>query len=383
MTGTRTSDEASTASPPPAGPTASRGRVVAVAEVIVLYLVCIAAALVLSAVLVATTGGSWTAVFGAMLDGSVRNPGRIGDTIGVAVPLLLVALGTIISSKAGLVNIGQEGQLFIGAAFATYVGVRLSAPGPVVVALLLAGIVGGAVWAGIAAVLRYWRSVPEVLTTLLLVTVAAQAVGYGLKSQSLLLAPAEGRANRQQISEQLADDTRIPRPTWFGNEFPISVFLALALVAVVAVLFSRTVAGQRLRMLGANPRTAQRAGVSESRYGGAALVLSGGFAGLAGAAMLAGGDFGNYTLVPGFSSNIGWTGLLVALVARQRAVAAIATALVFAGLRTGSGFIAATGVERRITSVVEGLLVLALLIPPALLFIRQRRRALATARDRT
>ncbi|MEO1061182.1 MAG: ABC transporter permease [Actinomycetota bacterium] len=384
MTDTDTTpDEASTASPAPGEPPGGRSRLARIAEVVGLYVVCIAAALVLSALLVAATGGSWTAVFGAMLDGSVRNPGRIGDTIGVAVPLLIVALGTIISSKAGLVNIGQEGQLFIGAAFATYVGVELTAPGPVViVALLLAGVVGGALWAGIAAVLKYWRAVPEVLSTLLLVTIAAQAVGYGLKNQSLLLAPAEGRANRQQISEQLADDRRIPRPTWFGNEFPISAFLALALVAVVAILFSRTVAGQRLRMLGANPRTAQRAGVGETRYGGAALIVSGGFAGLAGATMLAGGDFGNYTLVPGFSSNIGWTGLLVALVARQRAVAAIATALVFAGLRTGSGFIAATGVERRITSVVEGLLVLALLIPPALLFIRERRRALAAARDR-
>ena len=112
-------------------------------------------------------------------------------------------------------------------------------------------------------------------------------------------------------------------------------------------------------------------------------MASGAFAGLAGAFMIAGGDFGNYTLVPGFSSNIGWTGLLVALVARQRALAAIFASFVFAGLRTGSGFVAATGVERRITNVVEGLLVLALLIPPALLFIRDRRRALALARGRT
>jgi ABC-type uncharacterized transport system permease subunit len=360
------------------------GRLGSLGEIVGLYLVCVTGALVISALLVESTGGSWSEVFSALLDGSLRKPGRVGNTVGVAVPLLLVALGTIVNSKAGLVNIGQEGQVFIGAALAAYVGVDMAGPGPIVIiALLAAGVVGGAVWAGIAAVLRYWRNVPEVLSTLLLVTIGFQLVGFGLKHQWLLLAPAEGRANRQQISEQLVAERRIPRVTWFGNEFPISALLAVALAMIVGVVLARTVWGFRLRVLGTNPRTAQRAGVSSSRYGGAALVISGGFCGLAGAVMLAGGDFGNYTLVPGFPSRVGWTGLLVALVARQRAMVAVVIAFVFAGLRTGSGFLAATGVERRITNVVEGLLVLALLIPPALLFLRNRRRALAASRDRT
>jgi len=355
-----------------------------VAEVFVLYALCIAGALALSAIIVVATGGDAGAVFSALLDGSVRGPGRIGTTIGVAIPLLLVALGTIIAERAGLVNIGQEGQLFIGAGFAAYVGTKMGGPGPVVVvALLVAAAVGGALWAAIASVLKYRRNVPEVLTTLLLVTVATQLVGYGLKNQWLLLAPSEGRANRQQISRQLDPDTRIPRVEVFGNEFPLSALLALVIAAFVAFMLARSVWGFRLGMLGHNARTAQRAGVSAHRYGGRALLTSGAFAGFAGGLMLAGGDFGNYTLVPGFPSNIGWTGLLVALVARQRVLAAVIVALVFAGLRTGSGFLAATGVERRITDVVQGLLVLALLIPPALLFLRQRRRALAAREDRT
>ena len=364
--------------------TIDRERLTSLAEVVGLYAVCIAAALGLSALIVVLTGGDASAVFSALIDGSIRGPGRLGETISVAVPLLVVALGTIIAERAGLVNIGQEGQLFIGAGFAAYVGAELGGPGPfVLVALLIASAVGGALWAGIASVLKYRRNVPEVLTTLLLVTVAAQLVGYGLKHQWLLLAPSEGRANRQQISEQLADDTRLPRVALFGNEFPISVFIALAVAAILAFLLARSVWGFRLGMLGHNARTAQRAGVSAHRYGGRALLTSGAFAGFAGGLMLAGGDFGNYTLVPGFPSSIGWTGLLVALVARQRVAAAVVVSVVFAGLRTGSGFLAATGVERRITDVVQGLLVLALLIPPALLFLRQRRRALAAREDRT
>ena len=115
----------------------------------------------------------------------------------------------------------------------------------------------------------------------------------------------------------------------FGNEFPVSVFLALALALVLSVVLGRSVVGFRLRMLGRNPRTAQRAGVPERRYGVGAMLVSGGFAGLAGGVMLAGGDFGNYQLVANFGAGIGFAGLLAALVARQRVLVLIFVAFVF------------------------------------------------------
>jgi ABC-type uncharacterized transport system permease subunit len=354
-------------------------------EWLALYGLSVFVALALSAVLVEATGGNWKPVVGALLDGSLRKPGRWGETLGHAAPLLLVALGTIVSGRAGLINIGQEGQLFVGAACATYFSFLIGGPGPLnIVLLLLFGILGGALWAGVAAVLRYWRGVPEVLSTLLLVTVGSQMVAYGLGRQWLLLAPEGDRGNRNQVSQQLADNNRLPRITIFGNEFPLTVIIALVLAAVVAYAMSRTVWGFRLRMLGRNPRAAQRSGVSEKRYGASALLISGGFAGLAGGAMLVGGGFafGNYQLVPGFSANIGWTGLLVALVAREKAVPAIIVAFVFASLRTGSSFIGSTGVEGRVTDVIQGLLVLALLVPPAVMFLRDRRRARAAATAR-
>jgi len=309
-----------------------------------------------------------------------------GETLGAAAPLLLVALGTVISAKAGLVNIGQEGQLLIGSAMATYLGFLVGGTGAFnVLVVLLGGALGGALWAGIAGVLRYWRGVPEVLSTLLLVTIAGQAVAFGLRYDWLLLASEADRGNRNQVSEQLAEGNRLTRLSVFGNEFPITAFIAVGLAVFVAWALAHTVWGFRLRMLGRNPRAAQRSGVSETRYGSMALLLSGAFAGFAGAAMLAGGGFafGNYRLVPGFSANIGWTGLLVALVAREKALVAIPVAFIFASLRTGSGFVGSTGVEGRITDVIQGLLVLALLIPPAVIFIRDRRRARAATTART
>lgn len=360
----------------------SRGRV---GEWVTLYLVSVLAALALSALLVLSTGGEWWPVMDALFEGSLFGAGRWGQTLGASAPMLLVALGTIVSGRAGLVNIGQEGQLFIGAAFAVYFGFRIGGPGPVnLVVLLVFGAIGGAVWASIAGVLRFWRGVPEVLSTLLLVTVAAQAVAYGLKNQWLLLADEASRGNRNQVSEQLAPDNRLPNLGVFGNEIPFAVFMAVVSALFLWFVLARTIPGFRLRMLGLNPRAAQRAGVSQRAYGVAALALSGAFAGLAGAAMLAGGgfQFGNYRLVPGFSANIGWTGLLVALVAREKALAAIPVAFVFGALRTGSGFVNSTGVEGLITDVIQGFLVLALLVPPAVMFIRDRRRARAATMAR-
>jgi len=336
-----------------------------------LYVACVAAALALSALLIALTGGPWRQVLSALLDGSIRQPGRWGGTLAEAAPLLVVALGAIVATRAGLVNIGQEGQLAVGAACATFVATRNSGPVAVVAAIAV-GALGGAAWAGIAALLKYWRRVPEVITTLLLVFVAAQGTGYLLTRQFLLLDRDPNKPNRVQTSGQLDPDTRLGSIRAFGNEFPITVPIALVLTLVVALVLSRSVWGFRLRMLGLNARTAQRAGVSVVAAGAAALAISGAMAGLAGSMMLAGGS-ANHRYTPGFANNVGWEGLLVALVARNRPLVAVPIALVFASLRTGSGFLAATGVEREIVDVVRALLVLALLLPPALVAVRRRR----------
>jgi simple sugar transport system permease protein len=368
---------------PDEAPVTKQSRFGATAEVIVLYVVCLFVALALAAICVSATGGSWSNVYTAMLDGSIRKPGRWGLTLGVSAPILLVALGTIVNSRAGLVNIGQEGQLIIGSCFSAYIGVRLAGPGPfVLVVAMIFGIIGGAIWAGIAGALRYYRNVPEVLTTLLMGTVALNLMGWGLRNTSLLLAPAAGRANRNQVSEPLAHDTRIPRVTWFGNEFPMSVLLAIALAVLVWLVVDRSIVGFRLRMLGSNAKTAHRSGVNERRYGIGAMLVSGSFAGLAGGIMLAGGDFGNYQLVANFGVGIGFAGLLAALVARQRVFVAIFVSFIFGCMRTGSGFLRATGVSGRISDVVQGLLVLALLLPPAILYVRARRRALSATSTR-
>ncbi len=351
--------------------TSSTSTTTRAAKLVGLYALAVAAALALSAVLIAITGGPWRKVLTALVDGSVRNAGRWGDTLAEAAPLLIVALGAILATRGGLVNIGQEGQLAVGAAAAAYVATNGS--GPLVLILsLAAGVVAGGAWAAIAALLKYWRKVPEVISTLLLVFIASQGTGYLLTRTFLLLDDDPNKPNRVQTSAQVDFSTRIGKIRVFGNEFPWTVPVALALAIVVALLLSRSIWGFRLTVLGRNARTAQRIGVPVVIAGASALAISGAFAGLAGAAMLAAGS-ANYRYTPGFANNVGWEGLLVALVARNRPLACIPVALVFAMLRTGSGFLAATGVERSIVDVVRSLLVLALLVPPAVAAIQRRR----------
>ncbi|MEM8620800.1 MAG: ABC transporter permease [Actinomycetota bacterium] len=341
-----------------------------------LYATSIAAAIGISAFLVFATGGSASEVFSALLDGSLRSPGAWGLTLTTMAPLLLVATGTIVATRAGLVNIGQEGQVVVGAAFTAYLAVRLGGP-PwfVITASLLVGAIGGGLWAGIAAALRAWRGVPEVLTTLLLTFVSFSLLTYGLRQPWLVADRDTERINIVNSGEQIPSDLRLPSFTIFGNSIDSSFLLAVGLAIVVMLLLSRTVLGVRVDMLGFNPRAAQRFGIAERPLAASVLIASGASAGVAGGVLLLGSAAGD-RLVFGIAGNFGWDGLLVALLARNRIGLAIPMAFIFAMLRTGSSFLAATGVDRRMTDVVQALLVLALLIPPAVLFARAQRRAL-------
>ncbi|HET9546859.1 MAG TPA: ABC transporter permease [Desertimonas sp.] len=348
-----------------AGGADARSRASAHGRTVALYAASIAGALLLSALLVSATGGSARAVWSALIDGSIRSPGAWGLTLTTMAPLLIVAVGAIVATRAGLINIGQEGQLLIGACFAAYVAVRLPGPGPLVIAgALVAAAIGGGLWAGIAALLKVWRNVPEVLTTLLLTFIAFPLLTFALRHDWLLGDRAE-RTRHINSGEQIPFDTRLPNLDLFGNRIDSAVVLALGVTAVVAYLVGRTRLGARVDVLGLNPRAAQRFGVPRGPLTAAVLVASGCFAGVAGSVLLTGGASGDRLSV-GYSGNFGWDGLLIALVARNRVLVAIPTAFVFAALRTGSSFLAATGVDRRMTDVVQALLVLALLIPPAI-----------------
>jgi simple sugar transport system permease protein len=147
-------------------------------------------------------------------------------------------------------------------------------------------------------------------------------------------------------------------------------------VVVVAFVFARTAWGRKVDLLGRSPLLARRAGVRPALTGSVTLAIAGGTAGLAGAVILTGSVF---RVDPGFSNNVGWTGLLVALVARDRPIVVAPVALAFGGIKAGGNLLAATGVPRSIADVVQALVVLATVIPPVVLELRARRFATAAA----
>ncbi|MDF5757548.1 hypothetical protein [Spongiactinospora sp. TRM90649] len=340
---------------------------------VLLYAVSFAVALTLAAALVTLSGHSMPDTVYALYQGSLEGGGSIGLTIDEAAPLLLVALGAIVCARAGIFNIGQEGQVLIGAMGGAAVGLFVPGPGWLVMVLsLLGAAAAGAVWAGVPAVLFYWRRVDVVISTLLMVFIAAQVAMFTVNQENLLQEAGEAGARTAQ-SDPLPEGVLLPR----AGEYPdinvtYGVFVVAALTLATILMLRYTTWGFRLRMLGHNPAAARRSGVRASALGGGALLISGAFAGLAGGIMLS-GSVGRFQ--PGMADNVGWEGLLVALVARNHPVAAIPIALFFGGLRAGGGFLASTGVPRYLVSVVTALLVMAAVFPTAYTELNKLRKS--------
>ncbi|SHM91747.1 ABC transporter permease [Cryptosporangium aurantiacum] len=347
-------------------------------QVTLITIVAVSVAVIASMFLVAATGGSPGDAAEALYTGSIADTAAWSETLKAATPLLLVALGACISNRAGVFNIGQEGQLLLGAGVAAYVALHLALPGFLVMVIsLLAGAAAGGLWSGASAVMHYTRNVNIVVSTLLMSFLAIQVVSFAVTVPWLLQAP---RASADSIasseSAQLPPEVRIPG---FG-EYPAleiggGLIVSIVCTIVLAVLLARSRWGFRLNMLGLNPLAARHAGVRAPWLGGFALALSGAFAGLAGAVILSGQVF---RLQPALSNNFGWDGLLVALIARSRPLAAIPVALLFGALRSGSSFLASTGVPNYLVDIVQALLVLAFVVPPVVARVRSRGRAEAT-----
>lgn len=370
MTPTLTSERAPAVAAPPAGPR-RRPRIADLGTPL-LYAASLSTALVLAGLLIALVGQSpWDAA-SAMYDGSLADGAAIGQSIDQAAPLLLVAIGSVIAARAGIFNIGQEGQLLVGASVGAAIALFTPGPGALVLILALLGAaVGGALWAAIAALLFYWRGVAVVISTLLLIFVANQAVSYAVNSPSLLREKAvPGQVTTSQ-SDMLAESVWLPRIGEYPNfNIGAGIFIALVLAVGTSVVLVRSRLGFRVRMLGLNPKAAHRAGVGAVLIGGGALLASGAFAGLAGGVMLTGSG---HRMQDGFADNVGFDGLLVALVARDKPMLAVPVALFFGALRAGGGFLSATGVPRYIVAVVTALLVLATVFPAAYAEVRRRR----------
>jgi general nucleoside transport system permease protein len=270
-----------------------------------------------------------------------------------AVPLTLAGLAVALAFRAGVFNIGAEGQLLVGAAVGAVIGVRLSAALGVLTlpAELVAGATAGALWAGIAAWLRSRFRVLEVISTIMLNFVALHAVGY------LVRGPLQEPLHIYPQSNTLPDVAQMPKLIP-GTRLHWGLIAALAAAVLLWWVFRYTAVGFRLRAVGANPDAARSAGLIDvGRVTVAAFLMSGALAGLAGAVELTGVTFALYeNISPGY----GYTAIAVALLARLNPLAVIGTGFFFGALEAGAGAMQRdAGVPAAFVSVVEAGIVLA------------------------
>ena len=320
--------------------------------------------------------------YAALWDGAFGSSNAFAETLVKATPLLLVALGICISFRGDVINIGGEGQMIIGAILATWVGLTFTGlPGWLVVTIsLVAGFLGGAIWGGIPGVLKAYFSVNEILSTVMMNAIAVQLMNFLLRGPMIDPSQAE-LASKIPQTARLLDAFRLPRlaPTRLHLGALIAVILAIA----VYILLWRTTLGYRIRAVGQNPNASRYAGIKVQRYMVLALLLSGAFAGLAGATQV----FGvNYRMITdgsssGFTGSAGFNGIVAALFGQLHPLWSIPASILFGALLVGANKMQrVVQVPSALVIAVKGLVVV-FVVSSEILRKRRQRRRLADARQ--
>jgi len=327
--------------------------------------VSVAAVLVASLVgmaLVVVMGASVPDALAAFADGAWGSPYAVAASINRTLALALVGIGFVIAQRANLTNVGGEGQIAVGGIAATAVslyGGAATLPMPLSFLWpMLAAVLAGGLWGGIAGVLKAKAGTNEVISTLLLSFIAVWMVYGAVQSEALLRQPMTNTATLPE-SQEIPDAAKLPLLS-ADADTPLNVGLpiALLLAVVVAVALDKTVWGLRLRAIGLNAVAARRAGLRIAPTIVLVLFLAGAFGGLAGAFMLQ-GDQGS--LKARFSSGYGFDGLVVGLLARGSIPGVIAAALLFGFLRSGGiSMEMQAGVPSALVLVIQGAIILLL-----------------------
>ncbi|CAN5119397.1 ABC transporter permease [soil metagenome] len=291
------------------------------------WVAAILAALAIFSVLLVAKGANPLAVFTDMWASTFARPKSVAEIFIKMAPFVLAALAVVVPAKAGLTNVGGEGQVIVGGVAAAGTGLLLDPVlpgGAVFVIMIIAGMLAGAAWAGIAATLRLFVKVNEAVSTLLLNFVALDLLLF------LIYQPWRESSTGQPSTRELADTAKIPVITGTG----VNIGIILALVATAAVFFvlNFTRWGFRLGVVGGNPEAARRAGMPVASLLLTALLVGGALAGLAGVISFAGTE---YKLRPSFGDQIGYVGFLVSWLAAHKPIPVLIAAFVFAALAVG------------------------------------------------
>ncbi|NHI17505.1 ABC transporter permease subunit [Microbacterium excoecariae] len=301
------------------------------------------------------------AIYNTRADDFATGIRSLTNSIGYSAPLIAAGLGVALAFRVGMFNIGAQGQIIFGAAFAALITFPMGLSAPLqIVMTMLGAVVGGAVWAGIVGVLKALTGAHEVILTIMLNYVAVYLVTWMVSTAGVL----QREGSNQPISEATPEAAIFPK--LLGPQYPALdwgfVFVLLAAVFVYW-LIERSSLGMRMRAVGENPHAARAAGVNVERIYVYAMLFAGGLAGLAAAQQIQG------AVTSGFTSSIdagfGFDAITVALLGRSRAFGTVAAGLLFGALKAGSySMQASEGIPVDIVLVVQAVVVLFVAAPP-------------------
>jgi general nucleoside transport system permease protein len=339
-----------------------------------LPLVAVPLALLIGVIMLLLLNKDPVLAYTALLQGAVGDVSSITQTLVKATPLLLVGLGICIAFRGGVINIGGEGQIIVGALAAG--ALALSNPDlPRIVMLplsMLMGTLAGALWGGIPGFLKAYLNVNEILTTVMMNAIALQLSNFLLRGP--LIDPAEIEAGTR-----IAQSALLPQAAWLARLVPRTLLhsgfiIAVVLAILVYIFLWRTTIGYRIRAVGLNPDASRYAGVKVPFYQALALILGGAFAGLAGAVEVMGVQ---HRLMEGLSGGYGFSGIVAALFGKLHPLGAIPASLFFGGLLVGGNKMQrAVQVPSALIDTMLGLVVLFVVAAEIWAIYRARRRAM-------
>ena len=298
-----------------------------------LPLVAVPVAFLVGAIMLVLLRANPLEAYGALLSGAFGDVSGLTQTLVKATPLLLVGLGVVIAFRGGVINIGGEGQMIVGALATTAVAVGFRDwPGYLLLPLcMLAGAISGGIWGGIPGVLKARLGVNEILTTVMMNAIAFQFANFMLRGP--MIDPAEIEAGTR-----IAQSALLPTQVWLIRLVPRTLLhggaiLALVLAVVVFIFLWRTTIGYRIRAVGLNPLASRYAGIPVPFYQALALILGGVFAGLAGSVEVLGVQ---HRMMEGLSGGYGFSGIVAALFGSLHPLGLIPASVLFGGLMVGA-----------------------------------------------
>lgn len=342
----------------------------------------------IGSVIMWVSGYDAMAAFAALFKGSLGSPKAFGDTLLRATPLIFTGLAVAYGFRAGLFNIGAEGQLFMGGLAAAYLGVRLGGLPPAIAlpALLLAAMAAGAAWAFVPAVLKARIGAHEVITTMMFTYIGRYIVSW------LVVGPLKAPGQIPQ-TEMIGASAQLPRIQSLFSEATLQampvlklgrghmgIFVAVFFAVVVWLILKYTTLGYENRAVGFNPWASENAGISVPATIVKSLCISGALAGLAGAVEVMGV---HHRIFDQFSSGFGFTGIAVALVAKNHPLGVIPAALLFGAMSAGSGTMQLEAdVPQKIVLIIQALVIFLIAAESVVQWFIQRRQKEALARAR-